>query len=81
MHIRYVTKPHHSYLTSDPIWKFRIRKDEEKEKKNTMKSQVKLPGFMQGVRARSRPPSQRWFAEEAGKDGVERRGGKRQKHI
>lgn len=33
-----------------------------------MGCQVKLPGVMQGVGARSRPPSQRWFAKEMGKD-------------
>lgn len=32
-------------------------------------SQVRLPGFMQGVGARSRPPSQWRFATEAGKNG------------
>lgn len=42
------------------------KREEEKGRKRGVKStcQVELPGFMQRVRGRGRPPSQRRLAEE-----------------
>lgn len=53
------------------------RKGWGRGERSRMKCQVKLPGIMQGVGARNRPPSQWWFAKGWGKTEL----GKRRKRY
>lgn len=57
-------------------WEWKAGKEEGKpreEQKGVSACQVELPGFMQGVGAWRRPPSQRWLAEEVGENGDRRK--------